>query len=108
VGASSHAERQWRAIATVETRAGTDLSGLAACERYDVRVEPVDGSPAGCRWFNVLIDAARGEEHYVLAARAVLRTLHRLRASGVATGFHVVDGNQWLAWYGADSRHAEC
>lgn len=100
--------RQWRVIATVETRVGDGVVGkLSRCEAFEVGVEAVDGAPDGSCWFNLLIDASEGERRYEQAAHAVLRMLHHMRDAGAITEFRVADGNQWLTRSHEQSRRAD-
>jgi len=90
-------EQRWRVIATVELATSTmDAAHLVECRPFAIRVEGVRGSPAGRRWFNVLIDAGEGEQRYAAAARAVMRALHRCVGARTIVGFRITDGNQWL------------
>lgn len=84
-------------MATIEVRDDFDnLGHLLADPRLDFRLERASESPAGYVWFNLLIDASKGERRCARTAYALLSAVQRIAADGGIPDFRIVAGEQWL------------
>lgn len=94
-------------MATIEVRDPfDDLGRLLADMSLDFRLEPAHESPTGYLWFNLLIDASKGERRCARTAYALLSALQRIAAEGGIPDFRIVAGEQWLQLGDAEStRH---
>lgn len=90
-------ESNWRQMATIEVREHfDDLGRLLADLSLDFRLEPAHESPAGYVWFNLLIDASKGERRCARTAYALLSSMQHIAAEGGIPDFRIVAGEQWL------------
>jgi hypothetical protein len=97
-------ESNWRQMATIEVRDDfDDLSQLLADMSLDFRIEPASESPTGYTWFNLMIDAGKGERRCARTAYALLSAMQHIAAEGGIPDFRIVAGEQWLQLGEADN-----
>jgi hypothetical protein len=88
---------QWCFMATVEVADhAPDLAEILADLDFAFRLEPAAASPPNVRWFNLLVDARRGERRCGYTAHKLLSALQRIAASGELPGFRIIVGERWL------------
>jgi hypothetical protein len=91
------AQPQWRSMATIEVDPScADLSTRLAGLKLDFRLEAAPAAPQGHVWFDILLDASKGERRCARAAHVLLSTLQHAADAGDLVGFHIVAGAQWL------------
>jgi len=84
-------ESNWRQMATIEVRDHfDDLGRLLADLSLDFRLEPAQESPTGYAWFNLLIDASKGERRCARTAYALLSAMQHIAAEGGIPDFRIV------------------
>lgn len=94
---SYQGEPSWRLMGVVEVREDFDhLADLLTDATFDCRLQPSAESPAGFAWFDLLVDAAKGERRCARTAYAVLTALQRIADDGDIPEFRIVTGHQWL------------
>ena len=87
----------WRRVATVEVDASVDdLPKLLRDDRFAFRLHAAPRSPSGYQWFELLIDATKGERRAALAAYTILKAMETAAIAGTLAGFRIVHGRQWL------------
>ena len=88
---------EWCFMATVEVADNApDLAAILADLDFAFRLEPAAASPPNVRWFNLLVDARRGERRCGHTAHRLLSALQRIAASGELPGFRIIVGERWL------------
>jgi hypothetical protein len=84
-------------MATVQVAdTAPDLANIIADLDFAFRLEPAAISPPGFHWFNLLIDARRGERRRAYTAHRLLSALQRIAQSGELPGFRIIAGERWL------------
>jgi hypothetical protein len=87
----------WYLMATIQVAdTAPDLAEILADLDFAFRLEPAAASPPGFHWFNLLIDARRGERRCAYTAHRLLSALQRIAESGELPGFHIIAGERWL------------
>jgi hypothetical protein len=90
-------ESQWSPMATIEVGENCeDLAALVADESLDFRLQPAAQSPAGYRWFDLTVDASKGERRCARTAFALLSAMQRIADKGGIPDFRIVRGHHWL------------
>jgi len=94
---SYQGEAHWRRVAVIEVGADFDnLDAVLADPSLDFRLQPSAESPSGYAWFDLLVDADKGERRCARTAYAVLTAMQRIANDGDIPDFRIVTGHQWL------------
>lgn len=93
---TSKVHDDWRHVATVEIADDSDalqhvIDDHASC----YRVQHDDGCPAGCSWFNILVDFGMADRQAAHAAYAVLSAAQRAACKGILLGYRIVGAQYW-------------
>ncbi|MGH8172282.1 MAG: hypothetical protein ACREPX_04000 [Rhodanobacteraceae bacterium] len=94
---SYQGEPRWRLMAVIEVR--EDFGHLASVLKdpsLDFRLQASSESPRGYAWFDLLVDADKGERRCARTAHAVLTALQRIADDGDIPEFRIVNGHQWV------------
>jgi hypothetical protein len=87
----------WRTMATIEVdRSAGALDDVLDDISFDSRLKPVASPNADKLRFDLVVNAARGEERAGLATFALLSALEAIAENGGLPGFHIVDGEHWM------------
>jgi hypothetical protein len=94
---SSRNESNWRLMGTIEVAANAPrLANVLADLALDFRLETALASPPGYAWFDLYVDASRGERRCERTACMLLDALLRIAEAGEIPAFRIVAGEQWL------------
>lgn len=94
---SYQGEARWRLMAVIEVREDFDnLATVLTDPSLDFRLQASAESPRGYAWFDLLVDADKGERRCARTAYAVLNALQRIADDGDIPEFRIVNGHQWL------------
>ena len=87
---------QWCLMATLQVAEDApDLQAILADLDFDFRLERIP-SPPGVSWFNLLVNARRGQRRCALIAHRLLNALHSISRSGDLPSFRIIAGERWL------------
>ena len=91
-----HDHSQWCLMATLQVAEDApDLQAILADLDFDFRLERIP-SPPGVSWFNLLVNARRGQRRCALIAHRLLNALHSIARSGDLPSFRIIAGERWL------------
>ncbi|MBO9664629.1 hypothetical protein [Dokdonella sp.] len=95
---------QWCLMATIQVAEGApNLVDILADLSFDFRLDPAPASPPGFIWFQLFVDARRGQRRCELTAHRLLSALQRIAEGGDLPGFRVVAGERWLEYPASDA-----
>ncbi|TCO40778.1 hypothetical protein [Dokdonella fugitiva] len=104
-----HDPSQWCLMATLEVAENApDLPAILADLDFDFRLERIP-SPPGFLWFNLLVNARRGQRRCALIAHRLLNALRSIADAGDLPAFRIIAGERWLHSPSADvddARHS--
>jgi hypothetical protein len=72
-----------------------DLPAILADLDFDFRLERTP-SPLGVLWFNLLVDAGRGQRRCGRVAHRLLNALQSISECGDLPAFRIIAGERWL------------
>ncbi|MEO6343628.1 MAG: hypothetical protein ABIO49_10805 [Dokdonella sp.] len=96
MNASSKLRDDWRHVATVEIADKSDelehvINDHPSCYRFRRH----EGCPAGCSWFDILVDFGLADRQAAHAAYAVLTAAEHAACKGIFHGYRVVSAPYW-------------
>jgi hypothetical protein len=83
---------------------GPDLPAILADLDFDFRLERAP-SPPGVIWFNLLVDASRGQRCCARIAHRLLTALDSISKCGDLPAFRIIAGERWLHGRTPDDAH---
>lgn len=87
---------QWCLMATLQVAEDApDLPAILADLDFDFRLERTP-SPPGVSWFNLLVDAGRGQRRCGRVAHRLLNALQSISECGDLPAFRIIAGERWL------------
>ena len=87
---------QWCLMATLQVAEDApDLPAILADLDFDFRLERTP-SPPGVLWFNLLVDAGRGQRRCGRVAHRLLNALQSISECGDLPAFRIIAGERWL------------
>jgi hypothetical protein len=89
----------WQTVAIfeVDDTASTLRALTIMAEPADIyRIVPSPDSPAGRRWFDVIVDFTVGERRAVRLTQALIASLEKSFKEGDIGAFRMVTGREWL------------
>jgi hypothetical protein len=87
----------WHTMATIEVdRSAGALDDVLDDISFDSRLKPVPSPNPDTLRFELVVNAARGEDRAGMATFALLSALEAIAENGGLPGFHIVEGESWL------------
>jgi hypothetical protein len=89
----------WQTVAIfeVDDTAPTLYALTTIAEPADIyRILPSADSPAGRRWFDVVVDFTVGERRAIRITQALIASLEHSSREGFIGAFRLVSGREWL------------
>jgi len=84
-------------VAAIEVRGETSrLADIIGGSEQEFHLAPASASPPGYQWFDIYVDAQRGERRAALTAHTILSTLLAGSEKGWQDDFRILFGKQWL------------